>query len=85
MKRFKLVSGPVPACSLPTHALDTLTVVFHGSSEELRRKFPRKDFPRVTGIGHLVNSPAGSEPFTHYLTLIEEGENGWVTARTDPR
>jgi len=82
---YKIVSGSVPASSLPHEALSSLSSIYYGDLEELKRRFPRDRFPRITGIGHLVESPSSSEPVTHYLTLLEKGEHGWIAARTDPR
>lgn len=85
MSRFKLVSGPMPAASAPAHVWETLPLVYVGGLDGLRREFPRERFPQLTGIGHRIESPSVTEPSTHYLSLLQETENGWVPARTDPR
>jgi hypothetical protein len=85
MSRFRLVSGPVPAASAPSHVWATLPAVYVGGVEGLRREFPRERFPQLTGIGHRVESPSKTEPTTHYLSLLQETENGWVPAHADPR
>ncbi len=85
MVTFKLVSGPVPALSLPLKALTELDVVYHGGAQGLREAFSKERFPRLTGMGHRVERPESAEPVTLYLTLLEKGEHGWEPARSDPR
>jgi len=85
MRLFKVVSGTLPAGSLPAEQSATFPPVFIGDVERLRGEFPRERFPQLIGLGHRMESPASLEPITHYLTLLEETELGWVPARVDPR
>jgi len=85
MHLFKVVSGTLPVGSLPAEQSARFPPAFIGDIERLRKEFPRERFPQLIGIGHLMESPPGLEPITHYLTLLEKTERGWVPARIDPR
>lgn len=85
MSLFKIVSGELPAGSLPATVFTKFPPVFIGEIERLRREFPRERFPQLLGVGHRVESPPGSEPITYYLTLLEESALGWIPSRVDPR
>jgi hypothetical protein len=56
MGRFKLLSGPVPAASTPAHVWETLSTVYVGGVEGLRKEFPRERFPQLIGMGHRTES-----------------------------
>lgn len=85
MSRFKLVTGPLPVGCLPVEQSATLQPAFIGGIEQLRIEFPRERYPQLIGLGHRMERPSAWEPITHYLTLLEETEHGWVPARVDPR
>jgi hypothetical protein len=80
-----LVSKGVPASVLTDEERGQLAIAFVGDKWSLRRAFPVQQFPRLTGLGHRVESPCRINPEVSYLSLWTKEAGKWFAVADDPR
>ncbi len=82
---YILVSRGIPASVLTDEERDRLPRAFIGNEWKLQKDFPLERFPRLTGLGHRVESPNVRSPEVSFLSLWIKVDGKWVAVKDDPR